>query len=83
MSNLEAVRRDLALLPLDLQQTALASIAETLAARLDEAALRDSAPLARELRSTLEKLEQLALDAKPIALDPLDELNARRTAKSP
>jgi hypothetical protein len=80
---LASVQKELARLPEALQANALVSLALTLAERLDSAALRDTPPLSKELRATLDQLRDLAREAKPAELDPLDELDRKRAAKSP
>jgi hypothetical protein len=77
---LASVQKTVSELPSELQGHALVALALTLAERLDSAALRDTPPLSKELRATLEKLEALSADLKPAELDPLDELEARRQA---
>ena len=55
-----AVQREIRALPPDLRQSGLAASALTLAARLDEAGPRDTAAIARELRTTLTELHDRA-----------------------
>lgn len=74
-----ATRRDISDLPKRLQESGMAATALTLARRLDEAGLRDSPPLARELRTVLVALQAQA--PKKSEGDDLDELARRRAER--
>lgn len=80
MSVLDAVRGELAGLPERVRDSGLGATAVVLAERLDEAALRDTSAIARELRAVLSELRELARLA-PVEADPLDELERRRAAR--
>ena len=80
-----AVRRDLRRLPADAQACALAALALSLAQLLDGAAQVDvdkrlpaASQTARELRGTMAEL----LKGAPKARSEIDELRARRAARS-
>jgi len=75
-----AVEAEIAAMPETVRRSALALAAITLAGRLDEAAHRDTPPIARELRATLADLRLLAEKADQ-EVDQVDDLAARRTAR--
>src|SRR5215207_288408 len=76
----QAVRRDVARLPISLQETTPAATAIALARELDRGWLLSTAPVAKELRETMRALAAAAgqLDIKR---DAVDDLNARRAAR--
>lgn len=80
MTVLSSTEREIEALPQTVRQSALAASALVLAERMQEASSRDTAAIARELRTTLDRLHELA-DAAPEEVDPLDEISARRTAR--
>lgn len=68
-----AVRQEIASLPKDLQDSGLAASALTLAKRLQDAGPRDTAAIARELRTTLAELHLIA-NRVPEENDPVDDI---------
>ena len=77
---LEAVLRDLGVLPAGLRTSGRAATAVRLAAVLDKGS-DHPAPVARELRECLRELEALA-GRVPADTDLVDELRARRRRSS-
>lgn len=77
-SVVQAVRAEIAELPDDLQKSGLAASALTLAKRLMDASPRDTAGIARELRTTLNELQDAA-KLKPKEDDPIEAIKNRRS----
>jgi hypothetical protein len=82
MTVLERVTADVAALPDQVAGSGLAGACLLLAERLDGAAARDSAPLARELRAALAELHALAEGPTVKETSRVDELKARRLSGS-
>lgn len=81
-SVVDAVRDEIRDLPKELQESGLAAAAITLAQRLEAAAPRDTAGIARELRATLTEL-YLRANQAPEEDDPIaDILRQSRAALS-
>lgn len=77
----DQVRVELESLGAPRREPGLCAIALTLAARLDDAAPRDSAALAGQLRETLLKIKASCRDAQPVR-GRLDDLASRRAARA-
>jgi hypothetical protein len=69
-----AVTAEVEALPPSLRNSGLAITAIVLAERLAAASPRDAAPLGREIRESLAKLQQLATEIPSEEVDPLDAL---------
>ena len=80
----DAVRRELVALPVVLGEGALAATAVALAAELDDPgnSATSKSMCAKALTDTLEKLAAAAADAPAGKVSKLDELRARRNARS-
>ena len=75
-----AVLRDLARLPVALQETTAAATAITLARELDRGRVMSTAPVSKELRETMRDLAAAAVEFE-VKGDAVDDLNARRAAR--
>lgn len=81
---LTVTRREISELPETLRNSALASVALHLAKKLQAAGIRDTAPIARELRTVLDQLHE-ASNRVPEEADPVQNAqgaNANRFADS-
>jgi hypothetical protein len=69
-----SVTREIEALPPAVALSGLAATTITLAERLEVASPRDAAPLGRELRESLAKLQAMANESATEEVDPLDKL---------